>query len=141
MAKSGRWQPLAGDRLAKHRVIRTQWFQDKPDQWSSSQSSRFRLRAGTEGSEPRADPACERNPKAGMSKITVFRVKFYDGRTNEFFYSSHVATREGAKIMAAVVIEETATQIDSSQLEPGEQWTPPGFKPHLRGGFQPTVTT
>ena len=94
MAKSGRWQPLAGDRLAKHRVIRTQWFQDKPDQWSSSQSSRFRLRAGTEGSEPRADPACERNPKAGMSKITVFRVKFYDGRTNEFFYSSHVATRE-----------------------------------------------
>ena len=58
-----------------------------------------------------------------MSKVTAFRVKFYDGRTDEFFYSSHMATREGAKDHGAVVIEETATQIDSSQLEPGKQWT------------------
>jgi hypothetical protein len=40
-----------------------------------------------------------------------------------------MATREGAARMKGVLLENTDVDIDESQLEEGEQWTPKTFKP------------
>ena len=76
-----------------------------------------------------------------MSKVTVFRVSKYDIATDCTIISRRMATREGAQIMGARILEDTATMIDTSQLEPGEQWTPINFNPNPRTGFQTQVTT
>ncbi|HEY8128401.1 MAG TPA: hypothetical protein VIF39_06770 [Hyphomicrobium sp.] len=76
-----------------------------------------------------------------MSKVTVFRVSKYDIATNSTIISRRMATREGAQIMGARILEDTATFIDASQLEPGEQWTPINFSPNPRTGFQTQVLT
>jgi hypothetical protein len=40
-----------------------------------------------------------------------------------------MATREGAAIMKGTTIEDTEVEVDTSQLEPGEIWTPKDFTP------------
>jgi hypothetical protein len=40
-----------------------------------------------------------------------------------------MATREGVAIMKGKIIEETEIEIDGSQLEDGEKWTPRNFTP------------
>ena len=64
-----------------------------------------------------------------MKKVTVYKVKVYDIYKDEPVLSRRMATREGAAIMKGDVIENTATEIDASQLEPGENWTPRDFIP------------
>ena len=64
-----------------------------------------------------------------MPKIKVYRVKVYNSLTDEFVVSRRMATREGAAIMKGVVLDSTEVEIDASQLEPGENWTPKDFTP------------
>jgi hypothetical protein len=40
-----------------------------------------------------------------------------------------MATREGVAIMNGKIIEGTEVEIDDSQLEDSEQWTPRNFVP------------
>lgn len=58
-----------------------------------------------------------------MAKVTVYRVKKYDIGSDEFQISRRMATREGAQLMGAEIIENTEREIDDSELEHGEQWT------------------
>ncbi len=64
-----------------------------------------------------------------MAKVTVFKVQAYNIITDQYVLSRRMATREGAEIMKGKVIENTAAEIDETQLEPGEKWTPRNFKP------------
>jgi len=64
----------------------------------------------------------------GMAKVRVYRVKVYDIKTDDEILSRRMATREGVAIMRGTPIESTETEIDDSQLERGEQWTPRDFK-------------
>ncbi|MFA6206716.1 MAG: hypothetical protein WC689_10940 [Methylocystis sp.] len=72
-----------------------------------------------------------------MSKVVVYKVKLYNIVTDEAIISSRMATREGAEIMGGKILEETATEMDASQLVVGEQWTPRGFQ--CSRGFQTQV--
>ena len=74
-----------------------------------------------------------------MSKITVFKVGLYDAINDARKISRRMATREGAEMMGGWVIEESAVEIESSQLEAGEQWTPRDFNPRVSQGFQAQV--
>lgn len=74
-----------------------------------------------------------------MAKVTVYKVRFYDMQSDEFQLSRRMATRSGADRMRAEIIEDTATEIDSSQLEEGYEWTPRDFNPHARVGFQTKI--
>lgn len=65
----------------------------------------------------------------GMAKVVVYRVKKYDILSDGYKSSRRMATREGARIMCAEVIEGTESEIDDSELESGEQWTLQGFDP------------
>jgi hypothetical protein len=58
-----------------------------------------------------------------MAKVTVYKVKKYDIESDEFRTSRRMATREGAQLMGAMIIEHTAREIDECELEHGEQWT------------------
>jgi hypothetical protein len=51
-----------------------------------------------------------------------------------------MATEKGAARMGGEVMENTAVEIDASQLEQGEDWTPRGFNPHQRTDFRTQVT-
>jgi hypothetical protein len=62
-------------------------------------------------------------------KVAVYKVKVYDIYKDELIVSRRMATREGAAIMKGDVVENTAVEIDASQLEPGEDWTPKDFIP------------
>jgi hypothetical protein len=62
-------------------------------------------------------------------KVTVYKVKIYNYLTDEFVIFRRMATRSGAAAMRGVVLEETGIDVDSSQLEPGEDWTPKDYKP------------
>jgi hypothetical protein len=74
-----------------------------------------------------------------MSKVTVFKVGLYDVVNDARKTSLRMATREGAAMMGGWIIEGSAVEIDTSQLEPGEQWTPREFNPHATHGFQRQV--
>jgi hypothetical protein len=76
-----------------------------------------------------------------MPKVTVYKVKLYNVVTDATLISRRMATREGATRMRGDIVEDTALEIDASQLEPGEEWTPRGFDPRLHIGFQRQVTT
>lgn len=76
-----------------------------------------------------------------MAKVTVYRVRAYSIATDEVVTSHRMATREGAAIMGASVIEDTGVEIDDSHLLPGEQWTARNFNPRAISGFQQQVTT
>ena len=64
-----------------------------------------------------------------MPKVTVYKVKLYDGIRDESIVSRRMATEKGAAIMGGVIIPETATEIDAEQLERGEEWTERDFVP------------
>ncbi|MFZ3181351.1 MAG: hypothetical protein WA156_14345 [Methylocystis silviterrae] len=74
-----------------------------------------------------------------MSKLTVYRVELYDVMNDAMKTSRRMATREGAAIMGGRIIEDSAVEIDASQLEPGEQWTAREFNPYVTQGFQTQV--
>lgn len=62
-----------------------------------------------------------------MAKITVYKVELYHVASDESFISQRMATAKGASKMGGVIVDGTATEIDASQLEPGEEWTPRGL--------------
>ena len=62
-----------------------------------------------------------------MAQVTVYRVRKYDIFNDEYQESKRMATRAGAELMGAEVLDDTAREIDESQLEPGEQWTRRNF--------------
>jgi hypothetical protein len=64
-----------------------------------------------------------------MAKVKVYRVTLYNVVTDEKIISRRMATRAGAVLMRGNVIEDTETEIDASQLELGEDWTPLDFRP------------
>ncbi|WP_156967686.1 hypothetical protein [Methylosinus sp. PW1] len=63
-----------------------------------------------------------------MKKVTVYNVRKYDIVSDEIKRSRRMATREGALIMCAQIIEGSAIEIDESELESGEQWTRLDFR-------------
>jgi hypothetical protein len=64
-----------------------------------------------------------------MAKVTVYRVRVYDGYSDERKLSTRMATREGVAIMRGTIVEDSAVEIEESQLERGEQWMPKNFRP------------
>lgn len=64
-----------------------------------------------------------------MAKVKVYRVRVYDPVSDQWPISTRMATREGVAIMNGKAIQETETDIDYSQLEDGEKWTPRNFTP------------
>jgi len=74
-----------------------------------------------------------------MDKVTVYRVRVYDVTTDEFRLSRRMATAEGARLMRGEILLDTATEIDTSELEPGEQWTVRNFFFRSSGDFQTQV--
>ena len=74
-----------------------------------------------------------------MSKVTVHKIGLYNPATDSPILSRRMATCEGAKLMRGWIIENTAVEIDASQLEPGKQWTAIDFNPNPRTGFQTQV--
>jgi hypothetical protein len=64
-----------------------------------------------------------------VARLKVYKVKLYNVITDQFVISRRMATREGAATMRGVVLEDTGVEIDASQLEPGEHWTPVDFIP------------
>jgi hypothetical protein len=75
-----------------------------------------------------------------MPSVTVYKVQLYDVATDHPMISRRMATREGAEKMGGVILEDTAMEIDASQLESGEGWTPRDFNPRPHLGFQKQVT-
>jgi hypothetical protein len=75
-----------------------------------------------------------------MATVTVYKVRFYDLQSDEFSFSRRMATAKGAARMRGDIVENTAVEIDASQLEPGEECTPRGFNPRQQTGFQTQVT-
>jgi len=53
--------------------------------------------------------------------------------------SWRMATRRGAEVMQGQILENTAVEIDDSQLERGEEWTPRGFNQKASTGFPTQV--
>jgi hypothetical protein len=70
---------------------------------------------------------CLISKRAQMSKVEVFRVKIYDGMTDDYVTSRRMATLEGVAIMRGTIIG-SGILIDDSELEEGEQWTRLDFK-------------
>jgi hypothetical protein len=75
-----------------------------------------------------------------MAKVTVYQVRFYDFQSDGISFSRRMATVKGAARMHGDIVEDSGVEIDASQLEPGEEWTPRGFNPHQRSGLQTQVT-
>jgi hypothetical protein len=66
-----------------------------------------------------------------MAEIEVFRVKIYDGMTDDYIVSRRMATRRGASIMGGEIFGKSVS-IDELELEEGHQWTPLDFKPKTK---------
>ena len=64
-----------------------------------------------------------------MANVKVYRVWLYNVMTDQKIISRRMATRTGAARMGGEVIENTECEIDASQLELGEDWTPLDFRP------------
>ena len=65
-----------------------------------------------------------------MVKVKVYRFRTYDTAKDDWFVSSRMATRE--KIESSKVLDivpNSETEIDASELVPGEGWTERNFKP------------
>ena len=65
-----------------------------------------------------------------MATVKVYKVKLYNVDNYETQISRRMATREGARIMGGQVVEDTEREVDESELEFGEQWTPRDFRFH-----------
>ena len=63
------------------------------------------------------------------AKVVVYPVDVFDVMKGKTLRSQRMATRAGAIIMRGTIVEAGAVEIDESQLERGEQWTPLDFKP------------
>jgi len=67
-----------------------------------------------------------------VAKVTVYNVQVCKIMTGQLVLSRRMATREGATIMKGEIIDNTAVEIDETQLESGEKWTPIDFRPQDR---------
>jgi hypothetical protein len=76
-----------------------------------------------------------------MTTVTVYRVKFYDIQNDTMTQSRRWFTRAGAERVNALVLEDSATEINEGDLEAGEQWAARDFNPHRNTGFQRLVTS
>jgi hypothetical protein len=70
-----------------------------------------------------------------MNMATVYKVKRYDIAKDEMVTSARMVTRRGAEIMQCTIIENTGIDIEMSKLEPGQEWTPRGFRPDALHGI------
>ena len=59
-----------------------------------------------------------------MTAVIVYSFQAWDQSTGEYKLSRRMATREGIEMCKGKVLEDTAIEIDSSQLEREEEWTP-----------------
>ena len=59
-----------------------------------------------------------------MTAVIVYRFKAWDQSAGEYKLSRRMATREGIEMCKGEALEDSAIEIDSSQLERGEEWTP-----------------
>jgi hypothetical protein len=74
-----------------------------------------------------------------MITVTVYRVDFYDIQNDTMQRSRRWFTRAGADRVNGILDETTATEIDETSLERGEQWTLRDFDPHATRGLQSQV--
>lgn len=63
-----------------------------------------------------------------MAKITVYRVRRYDIESDNLTDAPRWWRKEGAPT-ALEFIEESATEIDDTDLVPGQPYTPMGYNP------------
>jgi hypothetical protein len=92
---------------------------------------------GTEGHIP----LCRNTENTNLSKITIYQFTIYDVANDECRKSRRWATREAIEWLRGTVLEDTATQVDSSVV--GAEiagMTARGFEPRRRTGFQQQVT-
>jgi len=68
-----------------------------------------------------------------MTRVTVYRVQLYNAATDAPLISRRMATRRGAEMMHGQILEDTAIEIEESQLEPGQQWTERRFNANPSG--------
>ena len=59
-----------------------------------------------------------------MTAVIVYSFQAWDQSTGEYKLSRRMATREGIEMCKGEALEDSAIEIDSSQLEWGEEWTP-----------------
>jgi hypothetical protein len=62
--------------------------------------------------------------KATMTAVVVYRFQAWDQSAGAYKLSRRMATRKGIEMCKGTALEDTAIEIDSSQLEMGEEWTP-----------------
>ena len=60
--------------------------------------------------------------------VTVYPIDIFDVMAGKILRSRRMATRAGAIIMRGTIVENGAVEIDESELEKGEQWTPIDFR-------------
>ena len=75
-----------------------------------------------------------------MSKVTVYQFTLYDIANDENRKSRRWAIRETIELLGGTILEDTATEVDSSCVgtEIGGM-TVRNFDPHRRTGFQQQV--
>ena len=61
--------------------------------------------------------------KATMTAVIVYRFQVWDQSAGEYKLSRRMATRKGLEMCNGTALEDTAIEIDSSQLEREEEWT------------------
>jgi hypothetical protein len=61
--------------------------------------------------------------KATMTAVIVYSFQAWDQSTGEYKLSRRMATRKGIEMCNGTALEDTAIEIDSSQLEREEEWT------------------
>jgi hypothetical protein len=59
-----------------------------------------------------------------MTTLIVYSFQAWDQSTGEYKLSRRMAPRKGIEMCKVTALEDTAIEIDSSQLERGEEWTP-----------------
>ena len=74
-----------------------------------------------------------------MTKVIVYRVRIYDAQIDGWHTSRRWATGKGVEMMGGVIIPNSEIEIDTSQLESGEEWTARDYNPSASGGFQRQV--
>jgi hypothetical protein len=64
-----------------------------------------------------------------MARVKVYKAKTHNILTDQLVISRRMAIQDGAKTMRGEILQDTEVEIDESQLENGEQWTPIDFTP------------
>jgi hypothetical protein len=62
-----------------------------------------------------------------MVKVTVYRVIVWNQSAGNSYVSRRMATEKGAAMMGGKIAPDTGVEIDSDQLEHGEEWTARDF--------------